>query len=179
VGDGRRSPSARLGILGASRQVDSERERSALLTRAAELGWREGDSLAVEDRWADGRRDAVLPLSSKRLEILAGALLFIGDAVLTTVIPSIVALVDQLQLPAFYSDRAFVESGGLMAYAADPVGVWRRAGDFVDNILRGAKPAELPVELPTTFHFSVNQQAARAIGLMLPSDVAAQVTEWI
>jgi putative ABC transport system substrate-binding protein len=109
----------------------------------------------------------------------AGAILLIGDAVLTTVAPRIAALVDQLRLPAIYNNRYMVDSGGLMSYGVDPAGLWRRAGDFVDRILRDARPADLPVELPTTFEFVVNRRTAESLGIVLPPEMAMQVTEWV
>jgi putative ABC transport system substrate-binding protein len=70
-------------------------------------------------------------------------------------------------------------AGGLMSYGPDVVAIWRRAGYFVDRILKGAKPADLPVELPTTYDLIVNHTTAAALGVTIPDEVAQQVTTWI
>jgi putative ABC transport system substrate-binding protein len=78
------------------------------------------------------------------------------------------------RLPAMYVSNEFVEAGGLMSYAPSYTDLWRRAADFVDKILKGAKPADLPVEQPTAFEFIVNLNAAKQIGLTIPSSVLAR-----
>jgi len=70
-----------------------------------------------------------------------------------------------------YSASEFVEAGGLMSYAPSFADSWRRAADFVDKILKGTKPADIPVEQPTKFEFIVNLQAAKQIGLTIPQKV--------
>jgi putative ABC transport system substrate-binding protein len=82
-------------------------------------------------------------------------------------------------LPTMYPEREYVDAGGLMCYGPSQVGMRRRAAIYVDRILRGAKPADLPVEQPREFDFVVNLRAGRALGITLPPDVAAQVTEWV
>jgi putative ABC transport system substrate-binding protein len=72
------------------------------------------------------------------------------------------------RVPAVYNLLFYAEVGGLMAYGADLNDVWRRAAEYVDRILRGAKPSELPVEQPTKFYLVINQRAAKAIGLTIP-----------
>ena len=83
------------------------------------------------------------------------------------------------RLPAIYEVRLWTEAGGLMHYGINSVEQFRRAATYVDKILKGAKPADLPVEQPTTFEFVINLQAARAIGLPIPQSVLAQATELI
>jgi putative ABC transport system substrate-binding protein len=78
------------------------------------------------------------------------------------------------RLPAITSRRDFVESGGLMSYGADQVEPYRRAASMVDKILKGAKPADLPVERPTKFEFIINLKAAKQIGLTIPPNVLAR-----
>jgi putative ABC transport system substrate-binding protein len=70
-----------------------------------------------------------------------------------------------------YPNSEFVEAGGLMSYAPNIADLFRRAADFVDKILKGAKPADLPVEQPTKFDFLVNMKAANQIGLTIPQNV--------
>ena len=78
------------------------------------------------------------------------------------------------RLPAIYPNSEFVEAGGLMSYAPNYTDLFRRAADFVDKILKGAKPADLPVEQPTKFEFLVNLKTAKQIGVEIPSSVLAR-----
>jgi putative tryptophan/tyrosine transport system substrate-binding protein len=66
-----------------------------------------------------------------------------------------------------------------MSYGRDFIAQWRQATDYTDRILRGAQPADLPVEQPTTFEFVINARSAQALGLTIPADMAGHVTEWI
>ena len=83
------------------------------------------------------------------------------------------------RLPAIYPARIFVNSGGLMSYGIDPVDLFRRATSYVDRILRGEKPGDMPVQLPTKFEFVVNLRAARALGLALPLPLIGRTDEVI
>ena len=78
------------------------------------------------------------------------------------------------RLPAMYQTSEWVEAGGLMSYAPNFTDLWRRAAHFVDKILKGAKPADLPVEQPTKFEFLVNVKTAKQIGLTIPPSVLAR-----
>lgn len=73
-----------------------------------------------------------------------------------------------------YQTSEWVEAGGLMSYAPNFTHLWRRAADFVDKILKGAKPADVPVEQPTKFEFLVNLKTAKQIGLTIPPNVLAR-----
>ena len=77
-------------------------------------------------------------------------------------------LAAEYRLPAIYSERLFVEAGGLMSYGASDRDLHRLAAAYVDKILRGAKPADLPVEQPTKFELVINVRAAKALGLLIP-----------
>jgi len=81
---------------------------------------------------------------------------------------AIVELATRRRLPAVYFDRQFVDAGGLMFYGASLAHLYRRAAVFVDKILKGARPADLPIEQPTTFELVVNLRAARVLGLKIP-----------
>jgi len=83
------------------------------------------------------------------------------------------------RLPAMYPWSEFVEAGGLMSYAPNQADLWRRAADFVDKILKGTKPAEIPVEQPMKFEFIVNLKAAKQIGLTIPPNVLVRADKVI
>jgi putative tryptophan/tyrosine transport system substrate-binding protein len=91
----------------------------------------------------------------------------------------IVAFALQQRLPSFSPSTAMARDGLLAGYAPDIVALWRRAADFVDRILKGANPAEMPVEQPTKFEFVVNLKTARAIGLDVPPLLLARADEVI
>lgn len=91
----------------------------------------------------------------------------------------IVELAAKHRLPAIYFQKEFVDSGGLMSYGADFEDLYRRAGGYVDKILRGAKPAELPVQQATKFEFIVNLKAAKQIGLTIPVRVLERANQVI
>ena len=86
----------------------------------------------------------------------------------------IVELAAKYRLPAIYPQKEFVEGGGLMSYGADRTDLYRRAAVYVDKILKGAKPADLPVQQATKFEFVINLKAAKQIGLTIPPDVLAR-----
>jgi putative tryptophan/tyrosine transport system substrate-binding protein len=91
----------------------------------------------------------------------------------------VITLAHRLRLPVVYGLRYFVRSGGLMAYAVDARDLMHRAADYVDRILRGAKPADLPVQLPTKFELIVNLKTAKALGLTIPPNLLALADEVI
>jgi putative tryptophan/tyrosine transport system substrate-binding protein len=93
--------------------------------------------------------------------------------------PAILDLVAQTHLPAVYEYRDWVEAGGLMSYGPSFIAMHRRAAYFVDRILKGAAPADLPVERPREFEFVINLKTAQALGLTLPHHVLLQATEVI
>jgi putative tryptophan/tyrosine transport system substrate-binding protein len=78
------------------------------------------------------------------------------------------------RLPAIYADTYWVDAGGLMSYSTDTTDVYRRAAIYIDKILKGIKPADLPVEQPMKFEFVINLKAAKQIGLVIPPNVLAR-----
>jgi ABC-type uncharacterized transport system substrate-binding protein len=83
------------------------------------------------------------------------------------------------RLPTMHGYREYVEAAGLMSYGANLPDLYRRAGDYVDKILRGAKPGDIPVEQPTKFDFIINTTTARALGLELPPAMLGRANEVI
>jgi putative ABC transport system substrate-binding protein len=91
----------------------------------------------------------------------------------------IVGLAARYRLPAIYIQRAFVAAGGLVSYGVDVTDLFRRAAPYVDRVLKGAKPADLPVQQPTKFELAINLKAAKALGLDVPSSLLALADEVI
>jgi len=109
----------------------------------------------------------------------ASALIMLDDAFVFTHRTEIVKLATKGRLPAIYGFTESVEAGGLMSYAANLSYMYRRAAVYIDKILKGAKPAELPVEQPTKFEFVINLKAAKQIGLTIPPTVLARADKII
>jgi putative ABC transport system substrate-binding protein len=82
-------------------------------------------------------------------------------------------------VPAVYIGSAFARDGGLLSYGIDPVDTWRRAATYVDRILRGEKPGDLPVQFPTKFEMVVNRKTATALGLAIPPSILLRADEVI
>jgi putative ABC transport system substrate-binding protein len=82
-------------------------------------------------------------------------------------------------VPAVYSASYFARDGGLLAYGPDQVDNWRRAASYVDRILRGEKPGDLPVQFPTKFEMIVNRKTAKALGLAIPPSILLRADEVI
>src|SRR4029434_248223 len=89
------------------------------------------------------------------------------------------ALVPKTKLPAIYPTSRFAEAGGLMVYGPSGTDLWRRAAAHVDKILKGTKPADLPVEKPTRFEWIINLKTAKQIGLTIPPNVLARADKVI
>jgi putative tryptophan/tyrosine transport system substrate-binding protein len=109
----------------------------------------------------------------------AQALYVVGDALMSTNRIRINTLALAARLPSMYPNRAAVEAGGLISYGPNFPEMYRRAGDYVDKILRGGKPADIPVEQPTKFDLVINLTTAQALGLDLPPTLLARADEVI
>jgi putative ABC transport system substrate-binding protein len=163
---------SRVAILGNSTdpgnaQVVGETERAAVALGVQQLylDVRAPEDIETAFRAASkGRADAVLTLPS---------------FLLTSQRKQLVDLAVKSRFPAIYDRREFVEDGGLMTYAVSSTDLFRRAATYVDKILKGAKPADLPVEQPTKFELVINLKAAKQIGVTIPPNVLARADKVI
>ena len=123
--------------------------------------------LALEVRGADDVARASAAIQKER----PGALLAIGDPALGSLRPQLVDLAARYRLPASFSGKDSIDLGGLMSYGTRFEDLYRRAATYVDRVLKGANPADLPIEQPSTFEFVLNLRTARALGLTIPRSV--------
>jgi putative ABC transport system substrate-binding protein len=86
----------------------------------------------------------------------------------------LVSFAEKSRLPSMYGQKEFADAGGLISYGPNTAALWRRAADYVDKILKGAKPGELPVEQPSTFELVVNSKTAKALGVTVPPALLQQ-----
>jgi putative ABC transport system substrate-binding protein len=108
-----------------------------------------------------------------------GGLILPGSALATLHRERIITLAARHRLPAVYNERYFVATGGLISYGPDQIDQFRRAAGYVDRILRGEKPADLPVQAPTKYELAINLKTAKALGLDIPATVYARADEVI
>jgi putative ABC transport system substrate-binding protein len=150
----------------------------------AALGWREAQEAAgalglelisLELRGPEDFDTAFATATRERAE----ALLVVNSLLVLANRQRIVDFAARSGLLGMYGTRDYVQDGGLMAYGRNSLGMRRRAAAQVDRILKGAKPADLPVEQPTTFDFAINLRTAQALGLTIPDRVLLQATEII
>jgi len=131
--------------------------------------------LPVEVAAPDRLEGAFASLSGKRVDavMVGSGWFFQGN------IPTFVSLAAKRKLPAMYRDRLFVEGGGLISYGPDWADLFRRAPIYVDKILRGAKPGDLPMEQPTKHELVINLKTAKALGLAIPKSLLLRADEVI
>jgi putative tryptophan/tyrosine transport system substrate-binding protein len=109
----------------------------------------------------------------------ARAIVVVGEPITLEHRGRVIALAAKYRLPAIYLDKWYVNAGGLMAHGPDYPVMWRRAAEYVDKILRGAKPEDLPIEQPTRYVLSVNLKTAKALGLTIPESILLRADEVI
>jgi len=162
--------------LGLVREVVPGLRRLAIMansdSRAAAVEMREvqatARTLGLEVVASEIRRPEDIVPAFEALKGRAEALYVCNDPLVTTNRISINTLALGVRLPAMYNVREFVEAGGLVSYGPSFLDLYRRTADFVDKILKGAKPADLPVEQPTKFELVINLKTAKALGLTIP-----------
>ena len=164
-------PHARRVAVLRQRGAFSERAANDMLRNAEAAGRTLGVQLQVVDvRGPDEFTTAFAEMSRGRAE----ALIVLGSPMFFRARARVVEFAAKNRLPAMYQEREFVEAGGLMAYGTDYVDMFRRAPTYVDKILKGAKPGELPVVQPTKFELVINARTARALGLTIPPSLLAR-----
>ena len=139
---------------------------------ARERGWK---LLSLEIRDAGEIERAFETATGAR----AGALLVFPGSLFDTHARRIAQLAAKSRLPAMYAFRFYVEAGGLISYGVDLIENYRRVADFVDKILKGAKPADIPVEQPTKFELVINMRTAKALGLTIPPSLLLRADQVI
>jgi putative ABC transport system substrate-binding protein len=107
------------------------------------------------------------------------AVVVIGEPITLEHRARVVELAAKHRLPAIYLEGSYVQAGGLMSYGPDYAAMWRRGAEYVDKVLRGAKPADLPIEQPTRYLLTVNLKAAHALGLTIPESIQIRADEVI
>jgi ABC-type uncharacterized transport system substrate-binding protein len=128
-------------------------------------------------RFIEVRQASSLDRAFQQAHQAAQAVLVLPDSITFQNRHSIAALALKHRLPSVYANQESVEAGGLMAYGVDFTVLFRRAADYVDKILKGAKPADLPIEQPTHFRLAVNLKTARALGVMIPDSILLRADE--
>ena len=161
----------RLAILLNPANPASRLERDEVLMAARTLG--------LDGSIFEFRRIEDLAPAFEALRGQAEALYVCLDPLLTVNRIGINTLAASARLPTTHGTRELVEAGGLMSYGPNFPDLWRRAGDYVDKILRGAKPADIPVEQPTKFDLVINLTTAKALGLTIPPTLLAIANEVI
>jgi len=163
---------ARIAVL-ANTSNDAVRRDWARIETAAR-------SLGVQSQLLDLREsDALGPTFDDASARRADALVVVIDAITQANQQRIVDLAMKHRLPAIYSSREFVDAGGLISYGVSYPDLYRRAATYVDKILKGTKPADLPVVQPTKFELVINLKTAKALGIEVPPTLLARADEVI
>jgi putative ABC transport system substrate-binding protein len=131
--------------------------------------------LSLEARTAQEIENTFSVMAQKK----AGAVIVARDALFNQQVRELAALAVKYRMPSIHGVREYVEAGGLMSYGASLADNYRRAATYVDKILKGAKPADLPVEQPTKFELFINRKTAKALGLTIPESLLISVDKII
>jgi putative ABC transport system substrate-binding protein len=152
------------------RQPDALGERVAKdMLKAADVAAR---ALGVQPQFIEARGpDEFARAFSDMTSARAGALTVLPSAMFLREHRRLVDLAAKNRLPAVYPQREFVDAGGLMSYGANQSDLFRRAATYVDKILKGAKPGDLPVEQPTKFELFINMKTAKGLGIKIPPSI--------
>jgi putative ABC transport system substrate-binding protein len=108
-----------------------------------------------------------------------GGVLFAPDVTIFALRDQVTAIVARHGVPAIYTDRLFVTSGGLVSYDADRTDIFRRTASYIDRILRGEKPGDLPFQQPTKYQLTINLKTAKALSIDVPAMLLARADELI
>jgi putative ABC transport system substrate-binding protein len=161
-----------IAVLESADSPASQAERVEVLTAARAAGQRVIVLTARTDRDFDS---AFATLARER----AAGLLVTGDALFASRRDRLVALAARYAVPTIHPDKPFVEAGGLMSYAASVADAYRQVGIYTGRVLKGEKPADLPVVRPTKFELAINLRTAKALGLTIPPSVLARADDII
>src|SRR2546428_190788 len=176
---------------------------NAFRERLRELGWIDGKTVVIETHDANGspeKLDAIMRgLVDSKVDVIVTActpqelsdaldllpttgtqaILNTGDTLLSNQGPKVIAFAAQRRLPTLFESRAFGDQGGLMSFGPNFPALHRRAAEYVDKILKGAKPGDLPIEQPTKFELVVNMKTAKALGFTIPQSMLLRADEVI
>ena len=151
-------------------------EAGPLISDAQKAAQAKGVQLHILKVGTESEIDAAFSVLA---EVQAGALLVSANPLFDTQREQLVALASRRAVPAIYSEREFAVAGGLISYGTSRIAAYRQAGIYVGRILKGAKPADLPVQQPTTFELVVNLKTAKTLGLAIPASILARANEVI
>jgi ABC-type uncharacterized transport system substrate-binding protein len=179
-----------IGFLGQSTCSAASEWVAAFVQRLRELGWIENRTVAIDYRWAEGREERFAEVADEFVRLKVDVIVTSGTPQVlaakqaTSVIPIIFATAgdpvgNNLVTPTMYESRDYVEAGGLMSYGVNFPDLFRRAADYVDKILRGTKPGNIPVEQPTKFDLIINLTTAKVLGLAIPETFLLRANELI
>jgi putative ABC transport system substrate-binding protein len=161
-----------MAVLANEDYPDTDRQLAGVETAAEEIG----QKISIQNVRSERDLDSAFTTMS---QLNVDALLVAADPLFTELNDQIVALASRYKIPAIYASREFVTVGGIMSYGASATDAYRGAGLYAGKILKGAKPAALPVQLPTKFDLVINLKAAKMAGVTIPPSLLARADEVI
>ncbi len=172
-------PTPIVGLINSRSAQDAVRNVAAFRKGLDETGYVEGQNVTVEYHWMEGQFDRLPALMAdlvrRRVAVIATPAFRLG----AQAAKAATTLATRYGIPAIYSNREFPEVGGLMSYGTDGLDTWHQVGIYTGRILKGAKPADLPVLQSTKFEFVINVQTARALGIEVPNSIQLLADEVI